>query len=100
MKDFSVQSESARGYSFARKFGLAGGALFTAIYYLTTRHPKTIEMLVSFVGVGVITYFMGVLLGVAIGLFGKTTKYNHEFNTKFKEIVDKTISITNSTQTA
>ena len=100
MKDFSVQSESSRGYSFARKFGLAGGALFTALYYLNTRHPKTIEMIVSFVGVGVITYFIGVLLGVAMGLFGKTAKYNHEFDLKFREIVDKTISITNSTQTA
>ena len=59
-----------------------------------------IQIIVNFVGAGLVSYFIGILIALALGLFGKTTKYNHEFNTKFKEIVDKTISITNSTQTA
>ena len=100
MKDFSVQSESARGYSFARKIGLAGGTIFTLLHYFNTLYVKTIQIIVNFVGVGLVSYFIGILIALALGLFGKTTKYNHEFNTKFKEIVDKTISITNSTQTA
>ena len=98
MRDFSVKSESARGYGFAKKFCFTVSALCAGYLYFGNGHIKTSEAIGAVVVVAGISYFSGIILALILGLFGKTTKYNHEFDLKFKEIVEKTFSITNPTQ--
>ena len=100
MKDFSVQSESSRGYYFAAKTGLIGTILITTFLYFSSRHIEAIKMIAAFVGFYIISYLIGITIANIIGLFGNTAKYKSEFDEKIEEIAKNTISITNSTQTA